>query len=94
MPLIQFVIILIVVGVLLWVVNTYIPMSRSIKGILNVVVVLVMIGFTLSPCAFILSISTKLMPSCGLPSFEVRTRQNMWLATWAPVVQILVPSIT
>ena len=48
MPLIQFVIILIVVGVLLWVVNTYIPMSRSIKGILNVVVVLVMIGFTLN----------------------------------------------
>jgi hypothetical protein len=40
MPLINLIIILIVVGVLLWLVNTYIPMDRKIKNILNVVVVI------------------------------------------------------
>jgi predicted membrane protein len=39
MPLINIVIALIIVGVLLWLVNTYIPMASSIKTILNVVVV-------------------------------------------------------
>lgn len=41
MPLLNVVISLIVVGVLLWLVNTYIPMDRKIKSVLNVVVVLV-----------------------------------------------------
>lgn len=41
MPLYQLVIGLIVVGVLLWLINTYIPMSRNIKSILNIVVVVV-----------------------------------------------------
>ncbi len=39
MPLINLVIALIVVGVLLYLVNRYIPMASSIKTILNVVVV-------------------------------------------------------
>jgi predicted membrane protein len=39
MPLINLVIALIVVGMLLWLVNRYIPMAASIKTILNVVVV-------------------------------------------------------
>jgi hypothetical protein len=39
MSLINLVVILIVVGVLLWLVNTYIPMDRKIKNILNIVVV-------------------------------------------------------
>ncbi len=43
MPLINLVIILIVVGVLLWLVNTYIPMDRKIKNILNIVVVIVVV---------------------------------------------------
>ncbi len=43
MPLINVVIILIVVGVLLWLVNTYIPMDGKIKKILNSVVVIVVI---------------------------------------------------
>jgi hypothetical protein len=37
MPLIQLVIILVVVGVILWVINSYIPMQSTIKKILNVV---------------------------------------------------------
>ncbi len=40
MPLITLIITLIVVGVLLWLVNTYIPMDGKIKNILNVVVVI------------------------------------------------------
>ena len=40
MSLINLIIILIVVGVLLWLVNTYIPMDRKIKNILNIVVVI------------------------------------------------------
>lgn len=43
MPLINLVIVLIVVGVLLWLVNTYIPMDRKIKSILNAVVVIVVV---------------------------------------------------
>jgi hypothetical protein len=39
MPLIQLVIILVVVGVILWVINSYIPMQATIKTILNLVVV-------------------------------------------------------
>ena len=43
MPILNIIIILIVVGVLLWLVNTYIPMDRKIKNILNVVVVIVVV---------------------------------------------------
>ena len=39
MPLVNLVIVLIVVGMALWLINTYIPMASSIKTILNVVVV-------------------------------------------------------
>ena len=46
MPLIHVVVVLIVVGVLLWLVNSYIPMAGSIKSILNAVVVIaVVFGF-------------------------------------------------
>jgi len=40
MPLLQIVLTLIVVGVLLWLVNRFIPMAGSIKSILNAVVVI------------------------------------------------------
>ena len=43
MPLINLVVVLIVVGVLLWLVNTYIPMDGKIKQILNIVVVIVVV---------------------------------------------------
>jgi hypothetical protein len=43
MSLINLVIVLIVVGVLLWLVNTYIPMDGKIKQILNVAVVVVVV---------------------------------------------------
>jgi hypothetical protein len=40
MPLINIVVVLIVVGVALWLINSFIPMAGSIKSILNVVVVI------------------------------------------------------
>lgn len=40
MPIIQLIVILIIIGVLLWLANTYIPMDPKIKQILNVVVVI------------------------------------------------------
>jgi len=43
MPLLTILIIVIVAGVLLWLVNNYIPMDRKIKSILNIVVVIVLI---------------------------------------------------
>ena len=47
MSLISLVVTLIVVGVLLWLVNTYIPMDGKIKKILNVVVVICVIVWVL-----------------------------------------------
>lgn len=41
--LVHVVIVLIVVGVLLWLVNTYLPMASSIKSILNFVVIIAVI---------------------------------------------------
>ena len=43
MPLIQLVEVLIVVGVLLWLVNRFIPMQSTIKSILNAVVVIAVV---------------------------------------------------
>lgn len=43
MPLLTIVVVLIVVGVLLWLINTYIPMQSTIKGLLNAVVVIVVV---------------------------------------------------
>jgi hypothetical protein len=48
MPLIQVLIVLIVVGVLLWLVDTYIPMQAAIKSILNGVVVIVVVLWLLN----------------------------------------------
>ena len=41
MPLVNVILILVAVGFVLWVINTYIPMARPIKTILNLVVVVV-----------------------------------------------------
>jgi hypothetical protein len=43
MPLINVVVTLILVGVVLWLINTYIPMQATIKKILNIVVVIVVV---------------------------------------------------
>ena len=58
MPLINLVIILVVVGVILWLINTYIPMDGKIKRILNVVVVIAVIIWLLQVFGFLGSMST------------------------------------
>lgn len=47
-PLIHVVLVLIVVGVLLWLVNNFIPMASSIKSILNLLVVIIVVLWLLS----------------------------------------------
>jgi len=47
MPLLQVLLVLIVVGVLLWLVNQFIPMAGSIKSILNAVVVICVVVWLL-----------------------------------------------
>ena len=48
MPLFQIVLVLIVVGVLLWLVNSFIPMQGTIKSILNAVVVIAVVLWLLN----------------------------------------------
>ena len=48
MPLIHLVIVLVVVGVILWLINSYIPMQATLKKILNVVAVIAVIIWLLS----------------------------------------------
>ena len=48
LTLVELLIVLIVVGVLLWLVNAYIPMDAKIKQILNIVVVIVVVLWLLS----------------------------------------------
>jgi hypothetical protein len=43
MTLVQIAVVLIVIGVLMWLINTYIPMMGAIKSILNLVVILVVV---------------------------------------------------
>jgi hypothetical protein len=47
MGLIELCVVLIVIGVLLWLVNAYIPMDAKIKQILNVVVVIAVVLWVL-----------------------------------------------
>lgn len=48
MSLINLIITLVVVGVLLWLINSFIPMQHTMKKILNVVVIIVVIIWLLS----------------------------------------------
>jgi hypothetical protein len=48
MPLIQLLEVLVVVGVLLWLVNRFIPMQGSIKSILNGVVIIAVVLWILN----------------------------------------------
>ncbi|MGZ3578954.1 MAG: Thivi_2564 family membrane protein [Syntrophales bacterium] len=57
MPLTQLLLVLVVVGVVLWVINRYIPMQSTIKTILNVVVVIVVIIWLLGVFGFMGKIS-------------------------------------
>jgi hypothetical protein len=57
MPLLNLIIVLVVVGVILWLINQYIPMDRKIKSILNIVVVVIVALWLLSAFGVIGSLS-------------------------------------
>jgi hypothetical protein len=48
MDIVTIIIVLIVVGVVLWLINTYIPMQGAIKSILNAVVIILVLLWLLS----------------------------------------------
>ena len=57
MPLLQIIIVLVVVGVLLWLVNRFIPMQGTIKSILNAIVVIFVVLWLLNVFGLFQSIS-------------------------------------
>jgi hypothetical protein len=57
MPLLQVLFVLIVVGVLLWLVNQFIPMAGSIKSILNAVVIICVVLWLLNAFGLFHSLS-------------------------------------
>jgi hypothetical protein len=57
MPLIQLVEVLVVVGVLLWLVNRFVPMQGTIKSILNGVVVIAVVLWLLNAFGLFHSLS-------------------------------------
>ena len=57
MPLLQILIVLIVVGVLLWLVNNFIPMQNTMKSILNGVVVIATVLWLLNVFGVLHSLS-------------------------------------
>jgi hypothetical protein len=58
MPLIHVVVVLIVIGVILWLINRFIPMAGSIKSILNAVVVIAVILWLLNVFGVLSYLST------------------------------------
>ncbi|WP_372948603.1 Thivi_2564 family membrane protein [Mariniphaga sp.] len=47
MPILTIIIVILVVGVILWLINSYIPMQRTVKGILNAVVIIILVVWLL-----------------------------------------------
>jgi hypothetical protein len=62
MPLIDLIIPLVVVGVVLWLINAFIPMASSIKSILNVVVVVCVAVWVLQAMGLWSHISSYRLP--------------------------------
>jgi hypothetical protein len=58
MPLLTIIIVILVVGVLLYLVNTYLPMDRKIKNILNAVVVIVLVIWLLKVFGLLTSLNS------------------------------------
>jgi hypothetical protein len=56
-PLVQVVLVLVVVGVLLWLINRFVPMQGSIKSILNAVVVIAVVLWLLNVFGLFTSLS-------------------------------------
>jgi hypothetical protein len=58
MSLINLIVVLIVVGVILWLINNYLPMDRKIKSILNAVVVIAVVLWLLQVFGLLTSLNS------------------------------------
>ncbi|MGC2462197.1 MAG: Thivi_2564 family membrane protein [Steroidobacteraceae bacterium] len=63
MPIANIIIVLVVVGLVMWLINTYIPMASAIKSLLNVVVFVVVLVWVLQAFGVIGNISGVRVPS-------------------------------
>ena len=63
MTLVNIVVILVVVGLVMWLINTYIPMAGAIKSLLNIVVFVVVLIWVLQTFGMIGSIRGLKMPA-------------------------------
>jgi len=61
--LVNIVVILVVVGLVMWLINTYIPMAGAIKSLLNIVVFVVMLIWILQTFGLIGAIPGLKMPA-------------------------------
>jgi hypothetical protein len=62
MTLVDIVLVLVVVGLILWLVNTYVPMAGGIKGLLNVVVFVVVLIWVLQVFGLVGAIPIRIPP--------------------------------
>ena len=62
MTLINIVVILILVGLALWLINTYVPMAAGIKSLLNVVVFVVVLIWVLQIFGLVGSLPIRVPP--------------------------------
>ncbi len=65
MTLVNIVVILVVAGLLMWLINTYIPMAAPIKSLLNIVVFVVILVWLLQVFGVIGPIAGLRMPKIG-----------------------------
>jgi hypothetical protein len=63
MTLVNIAVILVVVGLVMWLINTYIPMAGAIKSLLNIVVFVVVLIWVLQTFGMIGSIRGLKMPA-------------------------------
>ena len=63
MTLVGIVLVLIIAGLVLWLINTYIPMAGAIKSLLNIVVFIVLLIWVLQAFGLIGSIPGMKMPA-------------------------------
>ena len=62
-PIVHIVLILVVVGLVMWLINTYIPMAGAIKSLLNIVVFVVLLIWILQTFGLIGAIPGLHMPA-------------------------------
>jgi hypothetical protein len=71
MPLLNVIIVLIVVGLLLWLVNNYIPMDSKIRSILNGVVVILVVLWLLQAFGVLGSLNSVRVGALSNPASAI-----------------------